>query len=140
MIRRRTFSFAVPVALIAASALALGSSGCDSKPAFCSDLDSLKQSVNQLIQVEQINSSTFSEVETDFNRVEQNATDVVTSAKEDFPEETQDLEQQLNATTKAFEELPNSPDTGQYIALGLQVVALGQAASEFEKAASSACN
>ena len=140
MIRRRTFSLAAPVALIAASAVALGSTGCDSKPAFCSDLDSLKQSVNQLVQVEQVNSSTFNEVQTDFEQVEKSATDVVASAKEDFPEETQNLEQQIDATTKAFEDLPNSPDTGQYIALGLQVVALGQAASEFEKAASSACN
>ncbi|MFZ9669490.1 MAG: hypothetical protein ACO3CR_06520 [Solirubrobacterales bacterium] len=137
---KKSLILTLPVAALAASALALGSSGCSSKPAFCSNLDSFKQSVNQLVQVEQVNSSTFNEVQNDFNRVEQNANDVVDSAKEDFPQETQNLEDQINATTKAFENLPKNPAAGDYVALGLQVVSLAQAASDFEKKASSSCN
>ena len=140
MITRKSLILTVPVAVLAASALALGSSGCSSQPAFCSNLDSFKQSVNKLVQVEQVNSSTFSEVQNDFNQVEQSATDVVDSAKEDFPQETKNLENQINATTKAFEGLPKNPAAGDYIALGLQVVSLAQAASDFEKKASSSCN
>jgi len=138
--QRKAFSLVVPAALIAASVVAIGSSGCDSKPAFCSDLDSLKQSVNELVKVEQFNSSTFNEVQTDFDKVKTNANTVFESAREDFPEETRRLEDQISATTKAFENLPSSPATGDYIALGLQVVSLGQAASDFESKASSSCD
>jgi len=138
--RRRAYSLTLPAALIAASVVALGSSGCESKPAFCSDLDSLKESVSELIKVDQFNSSTFSEVEADFNQVKTNADTVIESAREDFPEETQRLEDQISATTRAFENLPSNPAAGDYIALGLQVVNLGQAASDFESKASSSCN
>lgn len=140
MLNRRASLLAIPVAVLAGSFAVLGSTGCSSKPAFCSDLDSFKSSVSQLVKVERVDSSTLDEVQADFDQVEQNATDVIDSARADFPQETGNLEDQIAATTKSFEDLPSNPEVGDYVAIGLQVASLVKAASDFENRASSACN
>ena len=130
---------ALPASAVAVLAIALGAAGCDSKPAFCSDVDTLRTSVNDLVSI-QVNSNTINEVQTDFEKVQSDAERVVESAREDFPQETSNLENRIDSTKKAIEDFPASPAAGDYVALGLQVVALGQAAEDFRNAASSACN
>ena len=130
---------ALPASAVAVLAIALGAAGCDSKPAFCSDVDTLRTSVNDLVSI-QVNSNTINEVQTDFEKVQTDAEQAVESAREDFPQETSNLENQIDSTKKAIEDLPSSPTAGDYVALGLQVVALGKAADDFRNAASSACN
>lgn len=131
--------FALPAVTAAALAVVLGAAGCSSKPAFCSDVDALRSSVNDLVSI-QVNSNTINQVQTDFEKVQTDAQQAVESAREDFPQETSNLENQIDSTKKAIEGLPASPAAGDYVALGLQVVALGQAADDFRNAASSACN
>lgn len=135
----RKIRFALPATAVIVLAIALGSTGCSSTPAFCSDVDTLRTSVNDLVSVE-VNSNTINEVQTDFEKVQTDADNAVQSAREDFPEETSNLEDQIDATKKAIEDLPSSPAAGDYVALGLQVVALGKAADDFRNAAESACN
>lgn len=126
--------------LFALSGTALTSSGCsNSKPAFCSDVQNLKGSVSELVNI-QVNSNTINELQTDFETVQQDADAAIQSARTDFPDETQRLEDSINGTRDAIEGLPSSPTTEQYIALGAQVIALGTAAKDFQEAVSSACN
>jgi len=139
MIDRRKLRFAFPATAVAALAIAFGSTGCSSEPAFCSDVDSLRSSVNELVSIE-VNSNTINEVQTDFEKVQTDADQAVESAREDFPEESSNLEDQIDSTKQAIEDLPSSPSAGDYVALGLQVVALGKAADDFRQAAESACN
>ena len=126
--------------LFALSGSALTASGCsNSKPGFCSDVETLKGSVKELVNI-QINSNTINQVQTDFETVQQDADAAIQSARADFPQESQNLEDAIAGTRKAVEDLPSSPTTEQYIALGAQVIALGTAAKDFQDAASSACN
>jgi hypothetical protein len=126
--------------VFALSGSALTSSGCsNSKPEFCSDVENLKGSIKELVNI-QVNSNTINQVQTDFDAVQRDADAAVQSAREDFPQESQSLEDSINNTRDAIEGLPSSPSTEQYIALGVQVVALGTAAKDFQDAASSACN
>lgn len=126
--------------LFALSGSALTASGCsNSKPAFCSDVESLKGSVKELVNI-QVNSNTINQVQTDFDVVQQDADAAVQSAREEFPQETQNLEDAITGTKDSIEGLPSSPSTEQYIALAAQVIALGTAAKDFQDAASSACN
>ena len=68
--------------------LALGGCGSnDDKPAFCSNVSDLQSSVSDLKDV-QLNSSAVSTVQTDLQKIQTNADAVVSSAKEDFPNET----------------------------------------------------
>lgn len=139
MVRNPIKRFALPATAVAVVAVALGSTGCSSEPAFCSDVDSLRSSVNELVSID-VGANTLNEVQTDFEQVQADADQVVQSAREDLPEETSNLEDQLDATRKQIEDLPSSPAAGDYVALGLQVVALGKAADDFRQAAESTCN
>ncbi len=139
MVRNPVKRFALPATAVAVVAVGLGSTGCSSEPAFCSDVDSLRSSVNELVSID-VGANTLNEVQTDFEQVQSNADQVVQSAREDLPEETSNLEDQLDATRKQIEDLPSSPAAGDYVALGLQVVALGKAADDFRQAAESTCN
>ena len=139
MFRPKKRLLVLPAASVVALTVALGSGGCSSQPAFCSDVDSLRSSVNELVSI-QVNSNTINEVQTDFEKVQTDADQAVESAREDFPEESSNLEDQIDSTKQAIEDIPSSPSAGDYVALGLQVVALGKAADDFRQAAESACN
>ena len=126
--------------LLAFTGSALTASGCsNSKPGFCADVENLKGSVRELVNI-QVNTNTINQVQADFEVVQQDADAAVQSAREDFPEESQRLEDAISGTRDAIEALPSSPSTEQYIAVAAQVVALGTAAKDFQDAASSACN
>ena len=74
--------------LLAFTGSALTASGCsNSKPGFCADVENLKGSVRELVNI-QINSNTINQVQTDFDAVQQDADAAVQSAKADFPQET----------------------------------------------------
>lgn len=126
--------------LFAFTGSALTASGCsNSKPEFCSDVENLKGSVGELVNI-QINTNTINQVQADFEVVQQDADAAIQSAREDFPQETQSLEDAITNTREAIEGLPSSPSTEQYLTLAAQVIALGTAAKDFQEAASSACN
>ena len=67
MFRPKKRLLVLPAASVVALTVALGSGGCSSQPAFCSDVDSLRSSVNELVSI-QVNSNTINEVQTDFLR------------------------------------------------------------------------
>ena len=78
------------------------------KPAYCSDVSDLQQSVDDLKNV-QLNSGAVSTLQTDLQKMQSNANAVVSSAKQDFPSQTSALESSVSSLSTAIKQLPASP-------------------------------
>ena len=127
------------VALIALGAMAVVATGCgDSKPEFCSNVNELEESVDELGNV-QLESGALATVEADLDKVRENVDAVARSAKEDFPSETSALESSLSSLANAIDELPPSPTTEQLLSLAPKIKGSVNAAEEFLNATESAC-
>ena len=85
----------VPLALIATALVAAGCGG-SSKPAYCSNVSDLQQSVDDLKNI-QLKSGALSTLQTDLQKVQNNADAVVSSAKQDFPSQTSALKSSVRA-------------------------------------------
>ena len=96
------------VALAAAALVAAGCGGSD-KPAYCSNVSDLQQSVSDLKSV-QPNSAIVSTLQTDLQKVQSNANAVVSSAKQDFPNQTSALESSVSSLSTSIKQLPAVPD------------------------------
>ena len=83
------------VALAAAALMAGGCGSSNDKPAYCSDVSDLQSSVNDLKNV-QLNSDAVSTLQTDVQKIQTNANAVVSSAKQDFPNETSALKSSVS--------------------------------------------
>jgi hypothetical protein len=113
--------------------------GCGSdKPAFCSDVDTLKDSISQLTSVN-IEAGVLDTVRTDLETVQTNAQTVVDSARTDFPSESSALEDSVKTAEESIQDLPSSPSAAEVAAVALNVSAVANAAKSFEEATSSAC-
>ena len=128
----------IPLAL-AAAALVVAGCGSSDKPAYCSNVSDLKQSVDDLKDV-QLESGVLSTLQTDVQKVQSNANEVVSSAKEDFPSETSALKSSVSSLSTAIEQLPSSP-TGQQLAPLVPLISsVVTAANNLSSATSSACD
>lgn len=136
--KRSLVSVCALLAAVAVSAAIV--TGCsDDKPQYCSDVSSLEDSVNQLTSIE-INSEVVDTVQSDLETVRSDAEAVVASAQSDFPTETSELEDSVDRAVTAVEDLPSSPSAADVAALAADVVAVGNAATSFQDATSSACD
>ena len=126
------------VALAAAALVAAGCGGSD-KPAYCSNVSDLQQSVSDLKSV-QPNSAVVSTLQTDLQKVQSNANAVVSSAKQDFPNQTSALESSVSSLSTSIKQLPPSPTPQQLFALTPQINSVVTAAQGFSSATSSACD
>jgi outer membrane murein-binding lipoprotein Lpp len=132
-------SLMVVLALSAAAVIAAGCGSDDNKPAYCSDVSDLKQSVDDLKNV-QLNSGALSTLQTDLQKIQSNANAVVTSAKQDFPSETSALESSVSSLSTAIKQLPSSPTPKQLASLVPEISGTVTAAKNLENATSSACD
>jgi hypothetical protein len=128
----------IPVAL-AVVALAAAGCGSSSKPAYCSNVTDLQNSVNSLKDV-QLGSNTISTLKTDLQKVQTDANAVVSSAKQDFPSQTSALESSVSTLSTSIKALPPSPTHQQLLALAPQVASTVSAAENLKSATSSACD
>ena len=126
------------VVLAAAALLAVGC-GSDDKPAYCSDVSDLQSSVNDLKNV-QLNSDAVSTVQTDLQKIQTNANAVVSSAKQDFPNETSALASSVSTLSTAIKKLPSSPTAQQLAALVPDINSTVTAAKNLSSATKSACD
>ena len=126
------------VALAAAALVAAGCGGSN-KPAYCSNVSDLQQSVSDLKSV-QPNSAIVSTLQTDLQKVQSNANAVVSSAKQDFPNQTSALESSVSSLSTSIKQLPPSPTPQQLFALAPQINSVVTAAQGFSSATSSACD
>jgi len=129
------------LALATTTALATGVLiGCGSdKPAFCGDVDTLKNSISQLTSVK-IEAGALDTAETNLETVQTDAQTVVDSARTDFPSESSALEDSINTAAQSIQDLPSSPSAAEIAAVALNVSAVANAAKSFDEATSSACN
>ncbi len=131
----------LPVLVVAAFASAALVAGCssDSQPEYCDRVDDLRSSVSALTDIS-INGDTINTVESDLETVQSDAEAVVDSARQDFPEETDALENSVSNASDAVNELPSSPSAAQIAAVAVNVADVGKAASSLYDATSSACD
>jgi hypothetical protein len=138
MSRQTTRTLFIPVALAVAALLAAGC-GSSSKPAYCSNVTDLENSINSLKNV-QLGSNTISTLKADVQKVQTNANAVVSSAKQDFPSQTSALQSSVSTLSNSIEALPASPTPQQLLPLAPQVASAVSAADNLKSATSSACD
>jgi hypothetical protein len=126
---------------LALSAAALVAAGCggDDKPEYCSNVSDLKQSVDDLKSV-QPGSAVVSTLQTDLQKVQSNTNAVVSSAKQDFPNQTSALESSVSDLSTLIKQLPPSPTPQQLVSLVPQINSVVTAAQGLSSATSSACD
>jgi hypothetical protein len=129
----------IPVVALAVAALAAAGCGSSSKPAYCSNVTDLENSVNSLKSVS-LGSDTVSTLKTDLQKVQTNANAVVSSAKQDFPSQTSALQSSVSALLNSINALPPSPTPQQLLPLAPQVASAVSAADGLKSATSSACD
>jgi uncharacterized protein YgiB involved in biofilm formation len=122
----------------AAAFVAAGCGGSD-KPAYCSNVSDLQQSVDDLKSI-QPDSAIVSTLQTDVQKVQRNANAVVSSAKQDFPSQTSALQSSVSSLSTSVKQLPPSPTPQQLFALTAQVNSVVTAAQGLSSATSSACD
>ena len=126
------------MAVAAASLVAAGCGG-SSKPDYCSKVSDLQQSVNDLKGV-QLQSGALSTIQTDVQKVQSNATAVVSSAKQDFPTQTSALQSSVSTLSATINALPPSPTPQQLAPLVPQIRSVGTASQNLSNATNSACD
>ena len=129
------------LALIAATCLvALLLSACgSSKPAYCSSVSNLEKSVTNLKNVNVISSGT-SGLSSALQEVESSAKSVVSDAKGDFPTETTDVTNSLNALSTSVKQISGTPSAGAIAQIATQVSASVSAIQNFVNSTKSKCS
>jgi hypothetical protein len=98
--------------LLAVAALAGAGCGGDDQPGYCSDLDNLQQSVQDLGNVNVVEGGK-SAVTDALGKVEDNARATVDSAKSDFPDQTKAIDDSIAALKTSAQDLADSPTAQQ---------------------------
>ena len=129
----------IMLALAAAVLVAAGCGG-DDKPAYCSNVSDLQQSVDDLKSVDLTESGALSTLQTDVQKVQSDADAVVSSAKQDFPDQTSALKSSVSSLSTTIEELPSSPTAQQLAALAPEISSVVTATKDLDSATSSACD
>ena len=128
----------VLVALLATVAVVVAGCGGSSKPAYCSDLSTLKSDVKDVSVP--TSSSDVSELKSQFKTIQSDATALVNSAKSDFPSETSAIKSSVDTLASAVKALPSSPSTTQIAAVVSDAAAVASSVNSFSDAASSKCS
>ena len=126
--------------VLAAAALVAAACGGDDEPAYCSNVSDLQQSVDDLKNVQLTESGSLSTLQTDIQKVQSDADAVVSSAKEDFPNETSALKSSVSSLSTTIEELPSSPTAQQLAALAPEINGVVTAAKDLDSATNSECD
>ena len=126
--------------VLAAAALVAAGCGGDDEPAYCSNVSDLQQSVDDLKNVQLKESGSLSSLQTAIQEVQSDADAVVSSAKEDFPNETSALKSSVSSLSTTIEELPSSPTAQQLAALAPEINGVVTAAKDLDSATNSECD
>ena len=121
--------------MIALTALA----GCgSSKPAYCSDRTNLENSVKGLTSLTV--SSGISGLQAQLQKIQTDATKLVSSAKNDFPSQTTALKSSVDSLTSAVKALPSSPSAGQIATIASDASSVVSSVTAFTDATKSKCS
>jgi hypothetical protein len=127
------------VGAAAVVALAAPLAGCG-KPSYCSKVDDLKSSVAQIKNVNPLSTGSNSIVHT-VNQIEKSTKAVVSSAKSDFPNETQALSSSYSALRGTVSQVSGGQTSRSTLTtLAAQVVTFANAVDDFKSATKSKCS
>ena len=124
----------VAAILLAAAAVASGCGG-SSKPAYCSQVSALKKSVKNF----SVTGGGLSGIESQVQTIRNQANSAVSSAKSDFPNETNALKTSVSNLSAAIKQLPSSPSATAIAALIPMATSVKDAVTGFTNAVSSKC-
>src|SRR4051794_30159499 len=112
----------VTLMVVALAAAALVAAGCGSsdKPDYCSNVNDLQESVDNLKSVPP-ESGALSNLQTDLQEVQTDANAVVNSAKQDVPSQTSALKSSVSSLSTAIKQLSPSPTAQQLASLVPQI-------------------
>ena len=128
----------VPAAIAVVAVLA--ACGGSSKPSYCQQTASLKQSVQDLGSVNIVQGGTNA-LTSALSKVQTDASAVVSSAKGDFPSETSAITSSIDALKKSAQSLASSPTQPAVIAqVPAQISAVVKSVQDFSSATKSKCS
>jgi hypothetical protein len=124
------------LALTTAAAMAAFAAGCgSSKPAYCGDVSTLEQSVNDIDVTKGLGS-----LETQLQKVQSNAESLVSSAKSDFPDQTAAINTAVSRLKTDVSAITSSPAPSQLAAVASGAKSMVDAVSGFVSASKSKCS
>jgi hypothetical protein len=133
---RSIASLLAPVAVVAV----LAGCGGSSKPSYCGKTADLKKSVQELSAVNVVQGGTNA-LTSALSSVQSNANGVVSSAKNDFPDQTAAISSSIDALKKSAQSLASSPAQPAVIAqVPGQISAVVKSIQDFSSATSSKCS
>lgn len=122
-----------------ATAALTAAGGCDdSKPAYCSDRDSLQSSIEDLTNLTP--SGGLSGLQSQLRTIQSDATALVDSARSDFPSETSAIRTSVNSLVSAVRALPSSPSASQIAAIASDATSVVTSVRGFADATDSKCS
>jgi hypothetical protein len=125
------------VALVAATG-AVAMAGCSSgPPAYCSDRTTLENSVKGLSHLDLSNGVTS--LKAQLNKVQSDASTLVSSAKSDFPDETSAIESSVNTLKSAVTQLSTDRSVTNLAAVSTDAASVVSAVKKFVDATNSKC-
>jgi hypothetical protein len=125
---------------LAIAAVAVPLTGCGSKPSYCSKVTDLKSSVKQIKNVNPLSTGSNSIVHT-VNQIEKNTNAVISSAKKDFPGETQALSSSYSALKGTATQVSSGQTSRATLTtLAVQVNAFANAVDDFKTKTKSKCD
>jgi hypothetical protein len=125
--------------LLAVAALAGAGCGGDDQPGYCSDLDDLQQSVQDLGNVNVVDGGK-SAVTDALGKVEDSARATVDSAKSDFPDQTKAIDDSISALKTSAQDLADSPTAQQGAQVAGDVAGVVNSVDDFADATRSDCD
>jgi hypothetical protein len=135
--RRRAASSLILLGIVAAAVVG-ALAGCSSgPPAYCSDRSNLQNSVKGLTSLNA--SSGVSGLKSQLNKIQTDATNLVNSARSDFPTETSAITSSVNALKSSVGALSSSPSAGQIATVSKDAAGVVTSVSNFMNASNSKC-
>jgi hypothetical protein len=122
-----------------AAAVALTACGGSSKPGYCSDRGKLEQSVKDLGNVKVLESGAAQKLRSQLQTIQNDAQTVITSAKSDFPTETNAIDSSLAKLRTDVQQLPSSPSPHQLAAIAADAKNVVASVQGFVKSSDSKC-
>jgi hypothetical protein len=136
--RQLRVSMMIVGGLVAAAVFVAGCGDGDGEAAYCSNVSELEKSVGEVGNVK-LESGAVAKLQGDLQTVQRNANEVVSSAKEDFPDETGAVESAVSKLSTTIDQLPSSPSAQDLLPLASEISAVVSTSKDLVNATQSAC-
>jgi hypothetical protein len=113
------------------------SSAAGGKPGYCADRAALENAIKGLTSLS--SSSTVSALKSQVNAIATAATDLVNSAKGDFPNETSAIKSSVDTLKGSVQNLPSNPSAGQIATVTKDAAAVLASVTAFMVATGGKC-